>query len=88
MRVLLGDRGAEGPQQAYGLGSKVWWWVFDREDVLVASYSTQVDPGYPYYEQDEDGAYVKAFIKDVQFTRTTSTPRWGAVTITFNVEPK
>lgn len=67
---------------------KVVWWYPDRSKGLVSSYSTQVDPGYPSFDSDDDGGYLKLFIRQVQFTRTTSTPRWRNVTITANVEPK
>jgi hypothetical protein len=68
--------------------NQVLWWYFDREKSDVSSYSTQVDPGYPNWESDDDGAYVKCYVRRTQFTRTTSTPRWRTVTVTFNVEPK
>jgi hypothetical protein len=68
--------------------NKQIWWYPDRSVGLVSSYSTQVDPGYPYYDVDDDGGYFKLFISRVQFTRATSTPRWQTVTMTANVEPK
>ena len=77
--ITMQDRGAHA----------VWYWYFDRTDGDVASYGTQVDPGYNNYEADSDGNYLKITMNgDLLVTRATSTPRWQTVQLTFNVEPK
>ncbi|MHC4644316.1 MAG: hypothetical protein ACYTBJ_02355 [Planctomycetota bacterium] len=68
--------------------NSVLWWYFDREVPAVRSYSTQVDPGYSNWERDDDGAYIKVFVQNVQWQRSTQTPRWRNVSVTMNVEPK
>ncbi len=66
----------------------VVWWYFDRTDGVPGTYGTQVDPGYPNYNADSDGNYIKIFLDgELLFTDATATPRWATVGMTFNVEP-
>ncbi len=67
---------------------QVLWWYFDRTDGVVGTYGTQVDPGYPNYDEDADGNYLKVYLDgDVLFVESTATPRWETLAFTFSIEP-
>ena len=64
------------------------WWYFDRDDGVVGTYGTQVDPGATSYDVDSDGNYsIVTMSRQPDFTETGSNPDWFDVRLRLNAEP-
>lgn len=65
------------------------YWYPDRDIGEVGSYGTQIDPGAPYYEGDDDGDYhVVTVAEKPRIERNPSHPDWYSVEVVMAIAGK
>jgi len=79
-------RGPSALMDVWATGSV--WWYFDRDDGVVGTYGTQVDPGRTAYAIDSDGEYsIVTMSARPDFMENSSNADFFDVRLRLNAEP-